>query len=98
MPRERHRRHEIGEYLARCGFDLTLACNVVQDDYELVAAKARYDIAFTHTAAQPVRRFNQEAVAGRMTKRVIDDFEAVEVNEEHCAFAVRAARTCNGLL
>ena len=61
-----------------------------QNDRELVTTKASHDRLRTGSDQQPTRNFDQEQIADRMTKRVVDRLEPVEV--EHCNGETAVAR------
>ena len=50
---------------------------------KLIAAEPRNQVGVAKTAAQPLRNHLQQLVAARMTERVIDAFEVVEIEIEH---------------
>ena len=50
---------------------------------ELVAAEPRHRVAVAQALAQPLRHLPAAAVAGVVAQRVVDDLEAVEVDEQH---------------
>jgi hypothetical protein len=56
---------------------------LLQDDRKFVAADARDGVAFADRLLQTPRDLPQELVADRMSERVVDDFEVVEVEEQH---------------
>ena len=64
------------EQIARAG-------NVARDDDELVAARACDRIGCADDAAEPLCDLFEELIAVRMAARVVDVFEAVEIEEEH---------------
>ena len=61
------------------------------EDGELVAAEARDGVAGAGRGAQAARDARQQLVAGRVAERVVDELEAVEVEEEQADRAQRAA-------
>ena len=52
-----------------------------QQHHELVAAEPRHDVAGTQALAQARGHLAQQHVAGLMPQRVVDDLEAIEVDE-----------------
>ena len=68
--------------------------DVVEQQRELVAAVARDGVAGAQRAFDPLRDRHQQAVADEVAERVVDELEAVEVEEQHGAaeLAVVAAR------
>ena len=55
---------------------------VVEQDGELVAAEARHGIARAHGRLQPAGHPDEQLVAGHVAEAVVDDLEAVEIEEE----------------
>ena len=53
------------------------------EERELVAAEARDGVALAHVLLDPLGDLAQQLVADGMSERVVDDLEAVEVEEEH---------------
>ena len=68
-----------------------VARHVAHQHDELVAAEPRQEVLGSHGVAQLLRRELQQVIAGRMTARVVDVLELVEVDEEQ-----RAARVFVG--
>ena len=56
---------------------------VVADDAELVAAEARDRVARAQHLGEPPGQQAQQLVAGAVAERVVDELEAVEVEEQH---------------
>jgi hypothetical protein len=56
---------------------------VVADDAELVTAEAGDRVAGAQALDQPRGEHAQELVAGTVAERVVDELEAVEVDEQH---------------
>jgi hypothetical protein len=54
-----------------------------EQDSEFVAAEARYDVALPHSAREQPSNLDQSLVAGLVAERIVDVFEAIEVNEQH---------------
>ena len=69
-----------------------------QHDEELVAAQARDEVARAHVAAQALRDFDQEGVAGGVAVAVVDLLEAVEVDEDAGELRAVAPRALDRLL
>ena len=63
----------------------------VQEHSKLVTAQAPQDVTCTAATAQFSRYFLQDVVTGGMTQRIVDLFEAVEVDEQDRAAAVVTA-------
>ena len=57
--------------------------DVVAQDGELVAAETGQGVARPHDAAQPVGHGAQDLVADVVAEAVVDELEAVEVEEHH---------------
>src|SRR3954463_15982055 len=87
---DEHLAPEHGERLAERGDhpfgDVRRAvrvADVAEQDGELIAADARGRVAPAQTVAQPARDVDEELIAGDVTEAVVDDLEAVEVEEQH---------------
>ena len=67
--------------MMRCASEVASAgCEIASlHDGELVAAHARDRIGLAYQSAQPIGHHLQELVAGRMTQRVVDGLEVVEI-------------------
>ncbi len=52
-----------------------------EQDRELVAAEPGHHVARPCAAAQAIGHLHQEPIAGGVTEAVVDDFEAVEIEE-----------------
>ncbi len=68
---------------------------VGQDQGELVAADARQDVAVAQDVAQRVADARQELVAGGVAEGVVDQLEAVQVEQHQRAGAAMAARAAD---
>ena len=67
--------------------------HLLQQHGELVAAQPRHQVARAHAVGQAARHLAQQRVAGDVAEAVVDDLEAVEVEEHHReARASRPAR------
>ena len=66
--------------------------DLLQQHDELVAAEPRDDVARAQAFAQARAHLAQQHVAGLVAERVVDDLEAVEVDEQHRELAVVAPR------
>ena len=53
-------------------------------NHELVAAHACDRVRFAHDGAQSVGHLPQKSVAGRMTQRIVDVLEVVEIEQVDC--------------
>ena len=58
---------------------------------ELVAAEAREHVALAQRRLQPVAGLAQQRVAGLVPVPVVDELEAVDVDEQHGAWSRPAA-------
>ena len=65
--------------LSRQVLDRSVAADIVLENRELIAAEASHHIGVAHARRQPLRHRAQELVAGRMTERVIDVLEMVDI-------------------
>ena len=63
-----------------------------QQQRELVAAQARHRVALAQRPEQPLRDALEQAVAHAVAQRVVDDLEAVQVQEQHGQPLARAVR------
>src|SRR5437016_5208889 len=70
---------------------LGLVLHALEDHDELVAAEACDDVTRSHAAVEAARDEAQERVAGVMAERVVDDLEAVAVEEEHAELLLTVA-------
>ncbi len=50
---------------------------------KLIPAQPRHDLARTQGLAQSLRGFHQQGIAGFVAERIIDDLEAIEIDEQH---------------
>src|SRR3546814_15541242 len=73
---------DLGDDLARHVAQLAAILLVGKNDLELVAAEAADHLLVADDLEQPFGDLFQQRVARRVTKRVVDLFEAVEV-EQH---------------
>ena len=55
----------------------------MQVDDELVAAKAAQGVGLAQTVLEPAGDLDQHLVAKQVPERVVDAFEAVQVEEQH---------------
>ena len=70
----------------------------VVDHCELVAAQPSDQRGFRGALAQTRSDGAQQGVSRRMSKRVVDFLEAIEVKHEHGQIKAAIARNCNGML
>src|SRR3954452_454770 len=74
-----------------------LALEVLTEDDELVAAEAGDRVRGPQRVLEAPGDVAQEAVAGGVAERVVDELEAVEVHEQHGDVAGLAARAYQGV-
>ena len=75
-------RERIQHTLRRC-FYLMDGGHILEQDPELVAAEAGDGVTGTQAAAQPVADGLQDGIARRVAQPVVDELEAVQVEEQH---------------
>ncbi|MGX1398666.1 hypothetical protein AB7M70_008075 [Bradyrhizobium japonicum] len=78
--------HGLGErheQPSRDALDIVDLTALVEDHHELVAAEACDNVGFPQRTAQPAPNFEQEQIASLMAERIVDDLEAVEIDEQH---------------
>src|ERR1035437_4140445 len=73
------------------GDRLGLVLDALEDHDELVAAEPRDDVAGPHAAVEAARDETKQRVARVMAERVVDDLEAVAVEEEHAELLLAVA-------
>ncbi len=89
------RRERAGD--ARRGFlNLVAAPDDVEHDHEFVAAHAHDDVLIAHGVFDSLRDRLQQLVAGLRDRRIVDVFEAVEVDEQHRQRCLLAAGFFDG--
>ena len=74
------------------GDRVLLVGDVLAQDRELVATEAGDRLVPAQRVAQPLGDRQDQLVAGRMAEAVVDDLEAVEVEEQHRDMAAGATR------
>ena len=84
------------QQLARDRLDVAAFGGVFEDHDEFVAAEPRHDVACAQALAQPAGDFHQQGVAGFMAERIVDDLEAVEIDEQHRKLPLVAPRRLDG--
>ena len=72
--------------------DVAAAGDSGLDDAELVAPEPRDNIGAAHQCGQPPGELADQIVAGRMSKRIVDVLEAVDVEIEECKLRALAPR------
>ena len=75
-----------------------LLVDVLEQDDELVAAEARRGVDAADAAGEPVRGLAKQIVAGRVTERVVDVLEHVEIDEQHGGLRLPALGPDQGVL
>ena len=72
---------------------IACAANIVQQDDELVSAKTRKSLFFRKTgdpigaaefAFHTAHEFDEQLIANRVPKVVIDELETIHIQEQHC--------------
>src|SRR5262245_56622354 len=88
--RDRHRTIEAVERRVRDdmpdalrGFESAAVVRLGHDDDELLAAETREGIRIADRASHRRRLADEDGVAARMTKRVVDPLEVIDVDREH---------------
>ncbi len=77
------RRRELVEHFACDHDDVVARSHFGQQQRELVAAESRQRVAAAQTSLQSIGYRFQQPVAHRMTERVVDDLESIEIEEHH---------------
>jgi hypothetical protein len=85
-----HRRADHGEHALGGHVGLLARAHVLEQHGELVAAEARHRVALAHGLAQPVGHRDEHGVADAVPQPVVDEPEAVEIDEQR-AHATRIA-------
>ena len=75
----RQPRHQVGRTLLH----IFNRRDIRHHHNKLIAAHPRDNIRAAHRAAQPPRSLDQKLISGRMSQRIVDPFEVVEVNHKH---------------
>ena len=71
------------QQIACNAFDVLARCDILQKQDELVAAEPGHHVASPHAAPQPDADLGQQPVARVMPEGIVDDLEAVEIDEQH---------------
>ena len=79
-------------------FDHVRGARDVHDDPELVASEPRDGVAVPQASAQPRAERTEQLITVRMTERVVDLLEPIQVEEEHSRAPAASARTREDLL
>jgi hypothetical protein len=88
---DRRRLDDGGQYLARDIRNLIGVGDFAQQKHELVAADACDHIALADALLDATGNFDQQCISRYMAERVVDDLEAVEIDEQHGALPAVAA-------
>jgi hypothetical protein len=80
---EVHGRPERGEDADTDPDEVVLRRGVVAEHHELVAADPRDEVARPYDLGEAIRRRHQQRIAGGVAQPVVDDLEAVQVEEQH---------------
>ena len=80
------------QQVAGDAFDVVGFGGFIENDDEFVAAEPRHDVARAQCMAQPVGDLHQQEVAGVVSQRIVDDLEAVEIDEQHRELPLIAPR------
>ena len=78
-----HRRRQHVEQPLRQRQRSVGRADVFEQHREFVAAEARHQVARPHAVGQPACHLAQQQVAGDVAQTVVDELEAVEVEEHH---------------
>ncbi len=92
MAAQLQRLAEDGQQIAGDVLDFIPFRGLLENHDEFVAAEPRHDVARTQGAPQPVRNFYQQHIAGIVAERIVDDLEAVEIDEQHGKLPLVTAR------
>ena len=65
--------------------------HAVQHDQEFVAAHPGYCVVFPRAVLEPFRNLLQHHISERVSERVIDDFEPVEIEKQQRNFLISPA-------
>lgn len=76
------RQHSGGD-----AFGILRAGHVVEQHDELVTPEPRQLIPLTQTGLEPLGDLHQHQIAHRMAETVVDQLEAIQVNEQQCRMA-----------
>ncbi len=90
MTFDEKRRFESGEYAPGRRLGGPLRYEAFEEHRELVAAETSEGLARPDLALDAAADLDDQAVAGRVAHRVVEDFEAVEVEEHNRGLAVLA--------
>jgi hypothetical protein len=97
MTDQRKRSGDDGEYLLRHGRRILAIVHCEQNHYKFVASQASDCIALAHTAPESDRDFAKQLISCLMPQRVVDLFEAVEVEKSDCELPIIATRFADAL-
>jgi hypothetical protein len=77
---------------------LALVVLAVLNDREFVAAQPCQYVGFAQRCLEPRRRFSQQGVAYCVTKRVVDVFEPVQIQQQYGKRVAAPSMPCDCLL
>ena len=72
------------------------AGELTQNDDEFIASKTNDHITRAHGTTKLGGHLHQQSVPGCVSPSIVDDFETIEVNEQHRAFATAATGSLDG--
>ena len=75
-------RDDIDDTIGKRAGRFTLVIVTVLDDGKFVAAQARQHIGLPQRCLQANGRFAQQRITNRMAKRIVDMFEAIEIQQQ----------------
>ena len=75
---------------------LSLICLATLNDRKFIAAKSRQNIGFTQRRFQAARQFLKQLIPRSMSKRIVDMFEPIEVQQENCECFLTPPQTRQG--
>src|SRR5690606_34665330 len=87
-----------GEQLARDLRGLRRTPNPLDEHDELIAAEPGDDIRAPETTFEALRDLLEQPVAGLVAERVVDQLEAIEIDEQHGELALAAPRRLDGVI
>ncbi len=67
------------------------------DDHELIARQSRQRVSSSQPCTQPARSLLQQFIAGYMSERIVDGFEAIQIHHHHGEAALVAFGVRDGL-
>src|ERR1700692_625469 len=89
MPVDAERSLQGSKRALRDGSGTVLGVDAVQQQRELVAAEPGHGVARSQDARESTRERNQEMITDRVAEAVVDELEAIDVQEQHGASEAR---------